>query len=117
MRITIQVTCDTPEDAKDAINRLTRPANWTDKVDIPEKPEVPPRLGGETVIQTRPNPIVRGNVDPGKPSIGKIGAKAREEIMETLKEGNQPDPRAYREHCKLLWSRGELKYDGERYYT
>lgn len=34
MRITIQVTCDTPEDAKDAINRLTRPKTWADNVEL-----------------------------------------------------------------------------------
>lgn len=58
---------------------------------------------------------VRKNVSPGTPSITKIGAIAKDYILEALKLNVQPPPR-YSEHLKLLWSRGEIKFDGESYY-
>lgn len=59
--------------------------------------------------------IVRENVNPGASSIGKIGGKAKEDILEHLCGGVQP-PRSYAEHLKLLWARGEVKFDGQVFY-
>lgn len=59
--------------------------------------------------------VERQNISPGAPSIAKIGAKARDDIMEHLEHGGQP-PRNYAEHLKLLWSRGEVKFDGTSFY-
>lgn len=60
-------------------------------------------------------PTTRPNVDPGKPSIGKIGAEAKQSILGGLADGFQPLAK-YTEHCKLLWSRGEIRFDGKEWY-
>lgn len=64
---------------------------------------------------TAPVETDRPNVNPGAPLIGKIGSTAKEEIFKMLDQGLQP-PAKYKEHCKLLWSRDEIKFDGERWY-
>lgn len=59
----------------------------------------------------------RPNVDPGKSSITRIGAGTLVEIVGAyLNKGVQP-PAKYTEHCKLLWSRGEIKFDGKEWYV
>lgn len=58
----------------------------------------------------------RPNMSPGTSAIGKIGGKTKEEIIRVLKMGHQPNHNKYGEHCKLLWSRGELCFDGKEYY-
>lgn len=60
-------------------------------------------------------PVARENVSPGEPSITKIGSNTREEIIEALKRGVQPLDK-FREHLKLLWKRGEIKFDGKEYF-
>ncbi len=57
----------------------------------------------------------RMNVTPGTPTITKIGTNTKEEIMRLLKSGVQPGAK-YTEHLKLLWSRGEIKYDSVLFY-
>lgn len=57
----------------------------------------------------------RMNVSPGEPSIGKIGENAKAFILESLAANQQPGPK-YGEHCKLLWSRHAIKFDGTDYY-
>ena len=61
-------------------------------------------------------PPKRENIDPGAPSIGKIGSGTKEQLLGMLAEGYQP-PAKWAEHMKLLWSRGEIKYDGTYYYV
>lgn len=60
-------------------------------------------------------PVARKNVSPGEPSITKIGEKAKEHILNSLRAGAQPAI-MYHDHLKLLWKRGEIKFDGEEYY-
>lgn len=55
------------------------------------------------------------NVSPGLSTIGKIGTPTKEYIFEALTQGVQPAAK-YVEHLKLLWSRGEVKFDGVNYY-
>ena len=57
----------------------------------------------------------RKNVPPGLPTIGKIGTATKEYIFEALKKDIQPEAK-YAEHMKLLWARGEIKFDGLQYY-
>lgn len=57
----------------------------------------------------------RPNVSPGVPGIGKIGGNTKTDILDTLSAGLQSAPR-FAEHLKLLWSRGEVKFDGKEYY-
>lgn len=58
----------------------------------------------------------RPNIDPGEPSIGKIGTNTKEQLLGMLSDGHQP-PERWCEHMKLLWSRGVVGFDGEEYYT
>ena len=58
----------------------------------------------------------RANKTPGASSITKIGSKTKDEIIGVLKAGRQPNHDKYGEHLKLLWSRGEIKFDGSAYY-
>jgi hypothetical protein len=58
---------------------------------------------------------VRKNVSPGAPTIGKIGENAKTFILESLDMGVQPGTK-YLEHCKLLWSRNAIGFDGEEFY-
>ena len=60
-------------------------------------------------------PAARKNVSPGEPSITKIGSGAKETIIHALNTGTPLGDR-YTEHLKLLWARGEIKFDGEEYY-
>ena len=60
-------------------------------------------------------PVVRKNVSPGSPAITRIGANTTGEILQTVKAGNQPSSK-YVEHCKLLWERGAIKFDGKEWY-
>lgn len=60
---------------------------------------------------------LRPNVDPGKPEITKIGSKTKDQIIQWLKDGTDIRADLYGEHLKLLWSRGEVKFDGARWYV
>lgn len=77
-------------------------------------------LNGALVLKTtpeeaKPEPVKRLNVNPGASLITKIGGPTKALILEELAEGIQPGPK-FSEHMKLLWSRDEVKFDGEEYY-
>lgn len=57
----------------------------------------------------------RANVSPGEPSIVKIGSNTKEHILGRLQAGFGIEEK-YEEHAKLLWSRGEINFDGKEYY-
>ena len=57
----------------------------------------------------------RKNVSPGPALISKIGGNTKDHIFNLLQVEKQP-PTKYDDHLKLLWARGEVKYDGEEYY-
>ena len=61
-------------------------------------------------------PVARKNVSPGEPSITKIGSGTRETIIHALATGT-PLGERYAEPLKLLWKRGEIKFDGEEYFV
>ena len=61
--------------------------------------------------QIKPRP----NVPPGVATISKIGSGTKEELLKMLGQGIQP-PAKYREHLKLLWERGEVKFDGKEFW-
>lgn len=86
---------------------------------VPSRNE--PGLGQKIdFVEVTASESVRGNVDPGKPAIGKIGSGTKEWILGELKlEARVPEHfgAKYAEHLKLLWSRGEIKFDGEKYYV
>ena len=68
---------------------------------------------GATGINTVPHQ--RKNISPGTSSITKIGSGAKETIIHALNTGTPLGDR-YTEHLKLLWARGEIKFDGEVFY-
>jgi hypothetical protein len=64
--------------------------------------------------ETEP-PEERVNQSPGMPSVRRINSNTHHEIMDALKNG-KPLKLRYVEACKLLWARGEIKYDGQEFY-
>ena len=58
----------------------------------------------------------RINQSPGMPITGKLGASTKLEIMEALRRGDSVKLK-HIEACKLLWARGEVKYDGKEFYV
>lgn len=59
---------------------------------------------------------VRPNVSPGTSSITKIGAGTRSALLTRLAEQGVAKNDKSCEHLKLLWSRGDVKFDGKEYY-
>ena len=60
-------------------------------------------------------PVARKNISPGEPTITKIGMNTEGALFGVLRAGGQPEAK-YAEHMKLLWKRGEIKFDGKEYY-
>lgn len=58
----------------------------------------------------------RTNKSPGASAIGKIGTKTKEELIAVLKAGRQPNHDKFGDHLKLLWQRGEVKFDGKEFF-
>ena len=121
MKITISVDCTNTFEASLVIEALkgmrsleldTYMAGKT----IDNKFSAPPRASepSETPVAA-PAEVERKNVSPGEPSIGKIGSTTKESLLEVLGEGSQPIDK-WNEHLKLLWKRGEVKFDGELFY-
>ncbi len=118
-RVTIQVTCDTAEDAQEVLARIARThKTWDEQVDAPKI---------TTTMQTGPRPATaarvdkimgapaeRENVSPGEPSIGKIGKETVDTLVSLISNNQQPASK-WAEHMKLLWKRGLVKFDGEYY--
>jgi hypothetical protein len=61
-------------------------------------------------------PVERQNVNPGIPGIGKIGSATKDELLKQLAAGKQPAAK-FVEHMKLLWERGEVKFDGKEWWS
>ena len=85
--------------------------------------ELPEVITSEmTITEPAPNieinPLASGrpNINPGKPSIGKMGTSTKDKLVASLNAGNEIDLNMYGEHLKLMWSRDEVKFDGARYY-
>ena len=60
--------------------------------------------------------VSRANVNPGPSTITKIGGTTKMEILAALQDGKQPNGK-HLEHCKLLWERGEICFDGKGWYV
>lgn len=72
-----------------------------------------------TIVEHTAEPakdVARKNVSPGPATIGKIGSNTKDVIFEFLRDDKQP-PAKYDDHLKLLWARGEVKYDGKEWYV
>lgn len=74
---------------------------------------------GATLVEPAPPQVeveARPNVPPGGSTITKIGSATKEELLKTLGQGAQPSAK-YQEHLKLLWARGEVKFDGKEWWA
>lgn len=75
----------------------------------------PEKLFKDEPAKPAPVPVGRINISPGPSSLSRIGAATLAEILALVRAGQQP-PAKYAEHCKLLWARGEVNFDGTVYY-
>ncbi|NJO01153.1 MAG: LLM class flavin-dependent oxidoreductase [Bacteroidia bacterium] len=117
MKIMISYQVDTPEEAKKILDSVNAEFNLlriqTDQEAVER--ETKTTLDEASVINSNVVPLNRPNVNPGTSAITKIGVKTKEEIFYAIKHDHTPLAR-FEEHYKLLWARGEIKYDGQKYY-
>lgn len=59
-----------------------------------------------------------GRIDtsPGTSAIARIGSATRIDLLAMVKAGQQPHKK-YEEHLKLMWQRGEVKFDGKEWWV
>lgn len=81
--------------------------------DVDTQPELPIDAHSSGSNFDKPE---RKNINPGPSAIGKLGEKTKVIILDCLQKQVQPDEK-YKEHLKLLWARGEVKWDGEVWYV
>ncbi len=113
MRFNFYITAENDEEAQACINFIR---DMTNK----RQAKVDPPRDDETAISAGTPIKQRANVSPGEPSISKIGGATKDYLINELKAGSRSveysDFHKYVEHLKLLWKRGEIKFDGEEYY-
>lgn len=85
------------------------------------KRQLDEEFGVETCVEApvaRPKVMsaVRPNVSPGTSSITKIGAGTRSTLLTRLAQQGVAKNDKSCEHLKLLWARGDVKFDGKEYY-
>lgn len=61
-------------------------------------------------------PTPRSNINPGKSAITRIGTETKKELLSMIHGGVQPDAK-WQEHLKLLWERGEVKFDEKGWWV
>ena len=131
MKTTISFEVDSPAKAREIIAAVERACNVPYKQDgfgvrtldaDPEATADKPNTGGTGTAGEQSGSddgaadAPRPNVNPGEPSIGKIGTATKDLILADLAKGRQlPQPK-YTEHLKLLWKRKEVMFDGVNYY-
>ena len=126
MRTMISFQCDTAEEAIaviEAVRSIGKEPHACSKKYVDPEELLQSTLNEATVVAKEATRIFntveeeppRQNVSPGPSAISKIGEKAKTYLLNELKGGRQPEAK-YAEHLKLLWSRGEIKFDGKEYY-
>jgi len=60
-------------------------------------------------------PVPRPNVPPSGPVAKRLHVHTKNTILNRLEDGVQPNEQLLPQ-AKLLWARGEIKYDGEKFY-
>ncbi len=128
MKFNFYISCDTAEEAISCVRFIERMATgqktWEDQV-LAAKPKDSGReikagdLGKKVDNDSKEDshPTTRPNISPGEPTISKIGSDTKDALINALKTGVAPDkPHKWVEHYKLLWKRGEVKFDGESFY-
>lgn len=111
-RVSITIWVESEEEAKDVMARLYRKhETWPELI---EK-DTPPPKSSTAVPEAKV--AARANVSPGEPTITKIGKDTKAALLADIAhDGSQPVAK-WAEHMKLLWKRGEVKFDGEDYYS
>lgn len=66
-----------------------------------------------TAIKVEEVAAVRPNIDPGPSTLARIGSDTKERILAGLPWSIGTK---YEQHLRLLWARGEVRFDGERFY-
>ena len=113
MKIMISYQVDTVEEARSVMDAVENRGKLTTF----RVHDTPDEVGTAARAMYNPSEALapRKNISPGMPTITKIGTPAKEEIMSCLGKKMIP-PTKYTEHLKLLWLRGEVKFDGQVYY-
>lgn len=120
MRTMISFQCDTLDEARaviDAVAAIGKEPHACSKQYMDSKQLLKNTLelvGAKPAGEDLPP---RKNVSPGEPSITKIGTATKKIILADLQVGEQLPRQKYDEHLKLLWKRGEVKFDGDEYYV
>ena len=122
MKYMLSFQCETQEEAQAVLSAVAAigkqphacSKQYIDPSQLSEKELSEIAAQGATSVNTAP--YQRKNVSPGEPSITKIGSGAKETIIHALNTGTPLGDR-YTEHLKLLWARGEIKFDGEQFYV
>lgn len=77
--------------------------------------DVRSKLGGLSTEEVVVAPSTeRKNFSPGASSITRMTSGTKSDILALLARGERPWGK-FEEHLKLLWERGEVKFDGEWY--
>lgn len=114
MKYMLSFQCDTHEEAQAilaAVAAIGKEPHACSKQYMDSK-----ELLKNTLEQVGVTPSERKNISPGTSSITKIGSGTKETIIHALNTGTPLGDR-YTEHLKLLWARGEIKFDGEQFYV
>ena len=110
MKFMISFQCDTVEEARAVVDAVAaigkEPLKTSRVIDDVEK---------VLTVSKEAKPTTRPNIDPDASTITKINGATFSTIMNDLHRGLQPGPK-YTEHLKLLWKRGEVKFDGSNWY-
>lgn len=120
MKVNFYISCETDEEMQECLAFMKR---MTDKREgkTPVKKAFPFTGIGTLTDSVKEDdeepmkPGTRANVDPGPSAITKIGSSTKEDLMVILQSGMQPKA-TFIEHLKLLWHRGEVKFDGKDWY-
>lgn len=78
-----------------------------------EEPEVP--YVSMTTEDVKHVLVSRPNVTPSGPIAKRLHMHTKNTILNRLEDGVQPNEQLLPQ-AKLLWARGEIKYDGEKFY-
>jgi hypothetical protein len=126
MKFNFYISCENAEEAQQCIKFIDKITSgrktWEDHLDEKKSErEITVSDRGKKVDndegESSSHPTIRPNIDPGEPAIGKIGTETKETLINALRTGVPlTKPEKWVEHYKLLWKRGEVKFDGEHFY-
>ena len=109
MKFMISFQCDTVEEARAVVDAVAaigkEPLKTSRVIDDVEK---------VLTVSKEAKPAARPNINPGESKMKRLSGQAYNFVMVQLGLGKQP--KGYAEHLKLLWKRGEVKFDGSNWY-